>query len=247
MNARKMASYIVLAVVVIAFVISVALKGFLVTIGAFLTLFIFSFLYKDNPYYKFAEHLFVGVSAAYWMCMGFWGTMVPNLFGKLYPPMVGPVLPALKDDPIQPFMLIPLALGILLLMRLSSKAGWISRWALAFIVGTTAGLNLVRYLRSDFIQQINNTVFSLYVSNASGFDLGATLSNVVIFGGVICGLIYFFFSKEHKGAFGAGARSGIIVLMITFGASFGYTVMARISLLVGRMQFLFGDWLGMIR
>ncbi len=242
-----MASYIVLAVVVIAFVISVALKGFLVTIGAFLTLFIFSFLYKDNPYYKFAEHLFVGVSAAYWMCMGFWGTMVPNLFGKLYPPMVGPVLPALKDDPIQPFMLIPLALGILLLMRLSSKAGWISRWALAFIVGTTAGLNLVRYLRSDFIQQINNTVFSLYVSNASGFDLGATLSNVVIFGGVICGLIYFFFSKEHKGAFGAGARSGIIVLMITFGASFGYTVMARISLLVGRMQFLFGDWLGMIR
>ncbi len=242
-----MASYIVLAVIVIAFVISVALKGFLVTIGAFLTLFIFSFLYKDNPYYKFAEHLFVGVSAAYWMCMGFWGTMVPNLFGKLYPPVVGPVLPALKDDPVQLHMVIPLVLGILLLMRLSSKAGWISRWALAFIVGTTAGLNLVRYLRSDFIQQINNTVFSLYVNNASGFDLGATLSNVIVFGGVICGLIYFFFSKEHKGAFGAGARTGITVLMITFGASFGYTVMARISLLVGRMQFLFGDWLGMIR
>ena len=226
---------------------SIALKGLLVTVGAFLTLFIFSFLYKDNPYYKFAEHLFVGVSAAYWMCMGFWGTMVPNLFGKLYPPSVGAVLPALKDNPSEPFMLIPLFLGILLLLRLSSKAGWISRWALAFIVGTTAGLNLVRYLRSDFIQQINNTVFSLYVANATGFNLGDTISAVVIFLGVICGLVYFFFSKAHKGAFGAGARTGIIVLMITFGASFGYTVMARISLLVGRMQFLFGDWLGMIR
>ena len=33
--------------------------------AALLTLFIFSFLYKDNPFYKFAEHLFVGVSAGY--------------------------------------------------------------------------------------------------------------------------------------------------------------------------------------
>jgi hypothetical protein len=35
--------------------------------------------------------------------------------------------------------------------------------------------------------------------------------------------------------------------MITFGASFGYTVMSRMSLLIGRIDFLFGDWLGMIR
>jgi len=247
MEGKHTGSYILLAIDVIAFAVSVVMKGLLVTVGAFLTLFIFSFLYKDNPYYKFAEHLFVGVSAAYWMCMGFWGTMVPNLFGKLYPPMVGGVLPALKDNPTEPFMLIPLVLGILLLLRLSSSMGWISRWALAFIVGTTAGLNLVRYLRSDFIQQINNTTFSLYATGATGFNFGETLSNIVIFIGVMTGLIYFFFSKEHKGAFGVGARTGIIVLMVTFGASFGYTVMARISLLVGRMQFLFGDWLGMIR
>ncbi|MFH1891928.1 MAG: hypothetical protein ABIK83_04520 [Candidatus Zixiibacteriota bacterium] len=247
MNGKQAASYVVLAIVIVAFAVSIVLKGLLVTVGAFLTLFIFSFLYKDNPYYKFAEHLFVGVSAAYWMCMGFWGTMVPNLFGKLYPPMVGPVMPALKDNPAEPFMLIPLILGILLLLRLSSSVGWISRWALAFIVGTTAGLNLIRYLRSDFIQQINNTTFSLYATGATGFNFGETLSNIVIFGGVMTGLIYFFFSKEHKGAFGVGARTGIIVLMVTFGASFGYTVMARISLLVGRMQFLLGDWLGMMQ
>jgi hypothetical protein len=34
--------------------------------------------------------------------------------------------------------------------------------------------------------------------------------------------------------------------MITFGASFGYTVMGRISLLVGRITFLLDDWLGII-
>jgi hypothetical protein len=68
----------------------------------------------------------------------------------------------------------------------------------------------------------------------------------VIFIGTFCGLIYFFFSKEHKGVFGAASRVGIWVLMITFGASFGYTVMGRVSLLVGRLTFLFDDWLGLL-
>jgi len=74
-----------------------------------------------------------------------------------------------------------------------------------------------------------------------------TIGNIVIAGGTFTGLVYFFFSKEHKGAFGGAARIGIWTIMITFGASFGYTVMSRMSLLIGRMEFIFGDWLGLIR
>ena len=37
-----------------------------------LTLCIFSFLYKDNPFYKAAEHLYVGVSAGYVAVISFW-------------------------------------------------------------------------------------------------------------------------------------------------------------------------------
>jgi hypothetical protein len=36
---------------------------------------------------------------------------------------------------------------------------------------------------------------------------------------------------------------GVWFLMIAFGASFGYTVMARVSLLIARVQFLLRDWL----
>jgi hypothetical protein len=214
--------------------------------GAFLTLAILSFLYKDNPFYKFAEHLFVGVSAAYWMVIGIWGTLFPNLIAKIYPPAVGFVLPSLASREPEYYYIFPAILGILLLMRLSSKIGWISRWPLAFIVGTTAGLNLVRFLRSDFIGQVGNTMIPLIAFKDGAFSFLDSFSNIVIFIGVFCGLIYFFFSKEHKGAFGTASRIGVWVLMITFGAGFGYTVMARISLLVGRMQFLLGDWLGLI-
>jgi hypothetical protein len=230
--------------------------GFWITFSAFLTLAIMSFLYKDNPFYKFAEHLYVGVSAAYWMSLGFWTTLVANLF-----PRVSQTLCSWFQVEFQGYeyhFFIPPILGIILLMRLSPKGGWISRWALAFIVGTTAGLNLPRFLRSDFIEQISSTMlpilvnwngFGDFISNFSFSASGqfiAILSNLLTVLGVLCGIIYFFFSKEHRGTFGIASRFGIWVLMITFGASFGYTVMGRISLLVGRLTFLLDDWLGLI-
>ena len=266
-------TYIVMAVVFILFVLSwilkagsyegafdhYILKGFLITFSAFLTLAVMSFLYQDNPFYKFAEHLFVGVSAAYWMCVGFWTTIVQNLFPRLSEGLSEFFMVPYQPGDYNFFFYIPVILGILLLMRLSPKGGWLSRWPLAFIVGTTAGLNFIRYLRSDFIKQISSTFVPLLGKEWEGIgpffsnlDLSSTgqlvvmASNWVIFLGVFCGLIYFYFSKEHKGAFGVGSRVGIWILMITFGASFGYTVMGRISLLVGRLTFLFKDWLELI-
>jgi hypothetical protein len=170
---RRVVLYLVaLMVLIAAFLLSSSMRGFWITVGAFLTLCILSFLYKDNPFYKFAEHLFVGVSAAYWMCMGFWTTMIPNLIGRLYPPAIKPFLPSVADEPANHWFLIPLVLGVILLLRLSAKVGWLSRWSLAFIVGTTAGLNFVRYLRSDFIGQIYNTINPLAV--LASFSMGRT-------------------------------------------------------------------------
>jgi hypothetical protein len=134
-------------------------------------------------------------------------------------------------------------LGVLMLLRLIPKIGWISRWPLAVIVGTTAGLWLINYLVSNGIVQVRHTIIPLYVAG----DLNATIGSIIIVLGTFCGLIYFFFSKEHKGAFGGAAKIGIWFIMITFGASFGYTVMSRMSLLIARMDFLVGTWLGLLR
>jgi len=59
--------------------------------------------------------------------------------------------------------------------------------------------------------------------------------------------VFFFFSTEHKGAIGATAKLGIWYLMVSFGAAYGFTVMSRISLLIGRFQFLLDPWLGIVR
>ena len=100
----------------------------------FLTLSILSYLYGDNPFYKIAEHVFVGVSAGYIFTITFWDTIWPNLFGRLFPNYIQ----AGFDFDIT--YVIPLVLGIFMLFRLSKKYSWLSRISLAYIVGMMAGL-----------------------------------------------------------------------------------------------------------
>ncbi len=215
--------------------------------AAFLTLALFSFMYRDNPFYKVAESVFIGVSAAYWMVVAFHAVLIPNLLGKIAPAWVSTwAMPGLKEE--RNLMYIaPLILGAMLLWRLSPKGGWIARWPLALFIGVFCGLRLVGYLQADFVSQIRNAIVPLYALGTDGsFDFWLSLKNFFLVGGVLTCLVYFFFSFEHKGLVGGTARVGIWVLMITFGAGFGYTVMGRIALLAIRLEFLFDDWLWLV-
>ncbi len=205
-----------------------------VWIGAFLTLGIFSFLYKDNPVYKFCEHLFVGVSAGYYVVL--------TMISSVYPNMIQPLFTNFTHD--RNFLLvIPLLLGIMLFSRFFPRGDWLSRWPIAFILGVYPALRITGFAQGDLVEQVHGTILPLWVPG----DTGTTINNWLLVGGLITTLILFFFSKEHKGALGGSARVGIYFLMISFGASYGYTVMARVSLLIGRVMFLLDDWLGLLR
>lgn len=219
-------------------------------LGAFLTLGIVSFLYRDNPVYKLCEAIFVGVSAGYWFVSLFWQNIWPKLVLNLRD--AGRDVAAGAPPDARWLYLVAGLLGLMMLMRLLPRIGWISRWPLAFIVGSTAGLYFITYLQSNAMEQIQATLVPL-VTRGSGSFLGLPLpfhidwDGLFIFVGTFTGLIYFFFSLEHRKAAGGAARIGVFFLMVTFGASFGYTVMSRMSLLIGRVDFLLGDWLGLIR
>lgn len=218
-------------------------------LAAFFTLAVFSFLYRDNPAYKIAESIFVGVAAAYWSVIAFWDVIVPNLIGKIWPSLVQAwSLPGLSGPEAEQNLtyLGALVLSVMLLWRLAPKGGWIARWPLAFVIGTSAGLRLIGFLHGDFLVQIRNTILPLAVFEGGAFDVWGSVQNILIVAGVLCSLVYFFFSFEHKGLVGSTARVGIWVLMITFGAAFGYTVMGRIALLAIRFEFLLDDWLWLI-
>ena len=194
-----------------------------------LTLFIFSFLYRDNPLFKLAEHLYVGISVGYTIVKAY-DTVVVRL---IYEPMV-------KQGDWS--LLFPLAIGLLMLARYAPKAAWLSRIAFAFVVGVGSGLAIPRVISSYVLKQIEDTVRPLVSMGSDGLTFTASLlspaSNlnaIILLIGVITVLFYFFFSVEHTGPVHLAARTGVMFLMISFGAAFGYTVMARMSLLIGRL------------
>ena len=218
-------------------------------LSAILTLAIMSFLFGDNVFYKTAEAILVGSSAGYAMAYAFYTGIVDQLLINLFPSMVrmwtSPGLP--WDYQWDWVYILPGILAVMLVCRLLPKGGWIARWPLAFIIGATAGFRLTSHLESDFLLQIKGTITSLWAVNPAGeFEFWNSLGAVVILVGVLLCLVYFFFSLEHKGAVGKAARGGIFVLMITFGAAFGLTVMGRITLLTERFDFLFKEWLHLL-
>ena len=189
-----------------------------------MTLCILSYLYGDNPFYKVAEHLFVGVSAGYVFALTWWDQVWPNLFGRLFPDYVG------AGFDFSPIYIIPLILGIFMLFRLIPSLSWLARIAIAYIVGMAAGLKFYVFINSNILMQIQNSAIDFSKTNWEIFN------HVLILFGVICALVYFFFSKEHKGTIGTLSKIGVYFLMIKFGASFGFAVMGRISLLIGRFE-----------
>jgi hypothetical protein len=204
--------------------------GLGIMVAAGLTIAMYSFLYKDNPVFKFVEHLYIGVSVGYWLILTIYDTLLPNLFKPLF--SAQPKL----------ILIIPLLLGVLMLSRFIPKYAWLARWPIAFIVGYGAGIAIPTFIKANILVQAQSAM----VVPGPEDSWWLVVSAVIALVGVVAVLIYFFFSLEHKGTIGRISRVGVLFLMISFGASFGLTVMARISLLIGRMNFLLKEWLHVI-
>ena len=208
-------------------------------VAALLTLAIYSFLYGDNPIYKFSEHIFVGVSAAYGAAIVYHQALIPKLVQPLSEGLIQPLLASDVSAIVwtKATLLIPGILGLLIFGRFFRGYQWLSRWPIAFVMGLGAGLSIPRSIQSLVLKQMHGTMQPVWPLTNGGFD------NLLLVVGVICTLAYFYFSLPHRGIMGWMSRVGIWFLMIGFGAGFGNTVMARISLLIGRLEFLLYEWL----
>jgi hypothetical protein len=181
-----------------------------------------SFFYKDNPFYKLVEYLYVGASAGHAITLGWANIRDMGL------------TPMMKTGKIA--LIIPIVLGLMLYTRFSKSALWVSRIPMGFLVGIGTGMAIRGTIGSQVVTQIQSTILDPFKFN-----------NLVIIVGVVTTLSYFFFTWKQSGIGHASAITGRMFMMVTFGAAFGNTVMGRMSLLIARLQYLYGNWLGIIK
>lgn len=191
-------------------------------VTGFLTLGIFSFLYKDNPLFKITENLYVGVGMGYYVSLYFFQVWTPLVWEPL---KAGNYI-----------VIVPSIMGLLLLSQLVPKLSWLSRYTLTFTIGYYCGLAIPMTINTDLLTQILGTAKPFATIGSVGPM--AIFNMIFILIAVLCVLTYFFFSVESRGAVKKVSNIGIYVLMAYFGAAFGNTVMARFSLLYGRFNTL---------
>ena len=216
-------------------------------LAAFLTLCIYSFLYRDNPFYRFAEYLFIGISVGYYIVICIHQGFIPFAWEPFWA-AVKPFWPGIPREAgwIGLIKLIPIALGLLFFGGLSPRHTWLIRYPSAVLVGFGSGISIPLMLRTFIFEQTRGTVEPFAAINAGTLSPWGILEAILMLIGVACTLTYFFFSVEHRGPVKWLSKVGIAFLMIGFGAAFGNTVMGRVALLIQRIDFLLNDWIGMI-
>jgi len=192
-----------------------------VWIAALSTLFVYSYLIGDNPLFKFAEHLYIGISAAHAVVLG-----VQNIQEMAWKPLVAG----------RWIMLVPIIMGLLLFSRFVKNWASLSRIPIGFLTGLAAALSIRGALDASLIKQVAATM-------VAAKDVNTALTAIM----VATTITYFFFTAGSKAApIQFSAQIGRLVMMVAFGSAFGNTVMARMSLVIGRLQFLFGTWIKLI-
>ncbi|MFZ1041044.1 MAG: hypothetical protein WCA79_02180 [Anaerolineales bacterium] len=217
------------------------IEGF---IAFLLTLFIFSYLIGDNPLFRIAVYIFVGVSAGYVASVAWRQVIWPDLF---LPLITGPF--AQKT-----LLAIPLILSALLLTRVSPRLTQLGMPTMALLVGVSAAVAVGGAVTGTLFPQIGATInmFDTHSATSAAQLAGMLINGAWILAGVTTTLVYFHFgarttsdgSVRRFGLIELIAFVGSIFLAITLGVLFAGVYSAALTALIDRFHF-FGTLFGL--
>jgi len=218
--------------------------------GGVCTLSIFSFLIKENPFYRVFEHIFIGIAAGLGAIQGFRYFLWPQILVPLFGLNIVQYPDGSFSGEYNPYVLLyiaPLLFGLLYYFIYSKKHGWLAKLVIGFSLGASAGLSFKGFF-AEMLPQLSSSFKSLVVMANGTIDWASSLSNMLFVFTLLAVMYYFFFSIKAESATAKKfSASGRWLMMVCFGSFFGSTVMARLALLVERLQFLLIDWASAIK
>jgi hypothetical protein len=204
-------------------------------ISFLLTLMVLSYLIGDNPIFRIAIYIFIGVSAGY-VAAVVWHQV-------LYPRLLLPLLSAGLGERL--LLIIPLVLGLLLLLKLSPRTAGLGTPSMAFLVGVGAAVAIGGAVMGTLFPQTQASMSALDLSTAGPYRFERFFEGTFMLVGTVTALVYFHYGAK---ATATGAQRGKLVrllswvgqifIAITFGVLFAGVFMAALTALIERLNFI---------
>jgi hypothetical protein len=198
------------------------------SIAIVVTIMVLSRIFGNNPVFRVAQYLLVGVSLGLAFVVAYHQVLRPSVSGLISGGSNGAILYG-----------IPLALGLLLLPRITRRQeySWLANIPLALIFGVGAALAVGGAIIGTLVPQILDTSNRPLVGNS--LQIAGTL--VLAIGTVITlSAFYYTVPPESSRAriVALSASAGHWLLMIAFGIFFASAVQSYMRALNERLEFV---------
>lgn len=216
-------------------------------VGAFtgfvLTLLVLSYLLGDNPLFRIAIHLFIGVATGYAAVIAWYDVIWPQI-----------ILPLFQGSLMERvlFSVVPLFLAALLLMKASPRLRGLGSVPMAFLVGVGASTAIGGGVLGTLFPQTMATI-DIYEGPLS---LSLLLEGGLVILGTITTLVYFqFTARRSRLQVDSGQRAAVVqwlstigqaFIAIALGALFAGAYLAALAAMVERLDFLVNFIAGLI-
>jgi hypothetical protein len=200
-------------------------------ISFLLTLMVLSYLIGDNPAFRVAVYLFVGVAAGYAAAVVCRQVLYQHLIVSL---ASGNFL-----------MIIPLVMGLLLLFKISPRTSRLGTPSMAFMVGVGAAVTIGGAVMGTIFPQTWASITKFDMSAAGPTWLEPLTDAIFMLVGTVATLVYFHFGAK---ATASGPKRGKLVnglswigqifIAITFGVLFAGVFMAAMTALIKSLSSL---------
>lgn len=212
-------------------------------LGFLFTILILSYLIGDNPLFRIAVYIFVGVASGYVASVVVWQVFIPRL--------LMPTFSALQTLSLAEgvYLLFPWLGVLFIFMKISPGMSGAARITMAFLVGAGAAVTLVGALTGTLLPQVGAAIDFFDLKAAAARNVGAleVMGNgLILMLGTVTSLAYFHFGARPK-ADGSVRRfapieflamAGRMFIGITLGAIFAGVYAAALTALIERVTAL---------
>lgn len=209
-------------------------------LGAIVTLAVFSYLAKENVFYRLVQQAALGIFVGLGLVIAWQQVLSPMWLSPVWSAISG------TGPSSGAFWLLALVPGSLWYFQLSKRWFWVSTLVSGLFVGVAAGLAFKNWILivmpqiGKSLKPINPFAGPGGITWSSFFE---SVNGLVFLVALLTSLLYFFFSvKDDNRLLKRPMQVGRHMIMVALGAMFGCTVMTRMAYFLERLQFLYETW-----